>query len=137
MPSYADLNTSMQSKAGSQLRTFDKTIQLNITGWVRVWGFDSAYGSWMIVNGYSYYGLVYNSQRYEYVNAGDSVYNNYLDSGIYTGNIISSQDVIDSITSVIRRTVDLIEGRLGNRTFSISPCHQSCHSSCHTSRGRR
>tara|TARA_B110000503_G_scaffold16382_1_gene23319 strand:- start:14014 stop:14427 length:414 start_codon:yes stop_codon:yes gene_type:complete len=137
MATYADLNTNMQSQAGVQLRTFDKTISIGVNSWVRVYGFDSAYGEWMFVNGYGYYGWAYVNQRYEYVNANNTLFNNYLDAGIYTGNIIRSQDVIDSISSVITRTVNLIEGRMTNRSWTVSPCHQSCHSSCHTSRGRR
>ncbi len=137
MPSYADLNTSMQEKAGAQLRTFDKTVTITITSWVRIWGFDSSYGSWMIVNGYGWYGSTNHSHRYEYVNANNTLFENYLDGGIYTGGIIRSQDVIDSIEDTVRRAVDLVEGRLTNRSMTARPCHQSCHSSCHTSRGRR
>ncbi len=137
MPSYADLNTSMQEKAGAQLRTFDKGITITITSWVRIWGFDSSYGSWMIVNGYGWYGNSSHYHRFEYVNANNTLFENYLDGGIYTGGIIRSQDVIDSITGVVRRAIDLMEGRLTNRSMTARPCHQSCHSSCHTSRGRR
>ena len=137
MPSYADLNTSMQEKAGAQLRTFDKGITITIQSWVRIWGFDSSYGSWMIVNGYGWYGNSAHYHRFEYVNANNTLFENYLDGGIYTGGIIRSQDVIDSITDVVRRAVDLVEGRLTNRSMTAHSCHQSCHSSCHTSRGRR
>lgn len=137
MPSYADLNTSMQQKAGAQLRTFDKGITVSIQTWVRIWGFDSTYGSWMVVNGYGNYGYTNSYQRFEYVNANNTLFNNYLDGGIYTGGIIRSQDVIDSITGVVRRAVDLVEGRLTDRSITARPCHTSCHSSCHTSRGRR
>ena len=137
MPSYADLNTSMQQKAGAQLRTFDKGITITIQSWVRIWGFDSSYGSWMVVNGYGNYGNSTHYHRFEYVNANNTLFENYLDGGIYTGGIIRSQDVIDSITGVVRRAVDLVEGRLTNRSMTARPCHTSCHSSCHTSRGRR
>ena len=137
MPTYAQLNSSMQSKAGAQLRTFDRGINIAIDSWVRIWGFDSTYGSWMIVNGYGWYGRSNHYHRFEYVNANNTLFNNYLDGGIYTGGIISSQDVIDSITRVVRRAVDLCEGRITNRSMTARPCHQSCHSSCHTSRGRR
>jgi hypothetical protein len=137
MPSYADLNTSMQEKAGAQLRTFDKGITITIQSWVRIYGFDSSYGTWMIVNGYGWYANTNHYHRFEYVNANNTLFENYLDGGIYTGGIIRSQDVIDSITGVVRRAVDLVEGRLTNRSMTAHSCHQSCHSSCHTSRGRR
>lgn len=137
MPTYSELNSSMQSKAGAQLRTFDKTVTIGIQSWVRVYGFDSTFSSWMVVNGYGWYGWTYHNHRFEYVNANNTLFNNYLDSGIYTGGIIRSQDVIDSITRVVRRAVDLVEGRITNRSMTARPCHQSCHSSCHTSRGRR
>jgi hypothetical protein len=125
MATYAQINSAMQSQGGAQLRTFDKSVGYYINAYVNGTGVGSyTRGQW-------YY------QRYEYVNAGNSVYNNYIDNGIYTGNIIRQQDVIDSINSVVRRTVDLIEGRISNRTINAYYCHASCHTSCHSSRGRR
>lgn len=125
MASYATLNNSLQSKCGAQLRTFDKTVTWTVLATVQ--------------NGQS--GTTRRNQalyqRFEYVNASNSLFANYLDSGIYSGNIIYQQDVIDSITRVVRRTVDLIESRMGNRSVNFSICHASCHTSCHTSRGRR
>lgn len=125
MATYATLNNSLQAKCGAQLRTFDKTVTWTCQATVQ--------------NGQS--GTTRRDQalyqRFEFVNATDGLYNNYLDSGIYSGQIIYQQDVIDSITSVVRRTVDLIEGRMGNRSVNFSICHASCHTSCHTSRGRR
>ena len=125
MATYAQIISAMQSQGGAQLRTFDKSVGYYINAYVNGTGVTSySRGQW-------------HYQRYEYVNAGNSVYNNYIDNGIYTGNIIRQQDVIDSITSVVRRTVDLIEGRIDNRTINAYYCHASCHSSCHSSRGRR
>ena len=125
MATYATLNNNLQTQCGSQLRTFDKSVGYFINAYVNGTGVGSyTRGQW-------YY------QRYEYVNASNGVYNNYLDSRIYTGQIIYQQDVIDSITSVVRRTVDLIEGRITDVTINAYYCHASCHSSCHTSRGRR
>ena len=125
MATYAQLNTNVRNQCVSQLRTFDKTIQWTVQATVQ--------------NGQS--GTTRRDQalyhRFEYVNANSNVYNNYLDSGIYSGNIINDNDVIDSITSIVRRTVDLIEGRITNRSSTFSMCHASCHTSCHTSRGRR
>ena len=126
MPTYSQLNSSMQSQAGSQLRTFDKTILLSVNTYRR-----ATQGQW------SSTGTHYSYHRFEYVNAAYSLYNNYLDSGIYTGGIIRSADVTDSITSLVRRTVDLIEGRISDRTVNAYLCHNSCHQSCHGSRGRR
>ena len=125
MATYSQLNTNVRNQCVSQLRTFDKTI------------------SWMVAatvqNGQS--GTARRNQflyhRFEYRNANSNVYNNYLDSGIYSGNIINDNDVIDSITRIVRRTVDLIEGRITNRSSSFNMCHASCHTSCHSSRGRR
>ena len=126
MATYATLNNNLQSQCGSQLRTFDKSVGYYINAYVNSDIYNGSYtrGQW-------YY------QRYEYVNASNSVYNNYLDNRIYTGQIIYQQDVIDSINSVVRRTVDLIEGRIDNRTINAYYCHASCHTSCHSSRGRR
>jgi hypothetical protein len=125
MATYAQLNTNVRNQCVSQLRTFDKTIQWTVQATVQ--------------NGQS--GTTRRDQalyhRFEYVNANSNVYNNYLDSGIYSGNIINDNDVIDSITRIVRRTVDLIEGRITNRSSTFSMCHASCHTSCHTSRGRR
>lgn len=136
MPTYAQLNTNMQSQAGGQLRTFDRTVAFTITAYIRVWGFDNTYGGAMgIQNGPTGTATYY--QRFEYVNAPNGVYNGYLDGGIYSGNLIYSQDVIDSISSVLVRTINLLEGRIDNRSVSALICHASCHSSCHTSRGRR
>jgi len=71
------------------------------------------------------------------VNANYYVYNNYVDGGINSGNIIYAQDIVDTLEDLTRRTVDLIEGRMSNRTINAYYCHASCHSSCHSSRGRR
>ena len=136
MPTYAQLNSSMQVQAGRQLRTFDRTVTFTITAYIRVWGFDNTFGGAMgIQNGPT--GTANYYQRFEYVGAPDSLYSNYLDGGVYTGNIIYAQDVIDSISSVLVRTINLLEGRISNRSVSALICHASCHSSCHTSRGRR
>ena len=126
MASYAQVNSAMQGQGGQQLRTFDKTVGYYINAYVYSDIYNGSYtrGRW-------------HYQRYEYVNASNGVYNNYIDNGIYTGNIIRQQDVIDSINSVVRRTVDLIEGRIDNRTINAYYCHASCHTSCHSSRGRR
>lgn len=126
MASYAQVNSAMQGQGGQQLRTFDKTVGYYINAYVYSDIYNGSYtrGQWHYT-------------RYEYVNASNGVYNNYIDNGIYTGNIIRQQDVIDSINSVVRRTVDLIEGRISNRTINAYYCHASCHTSCHTSRGRR
>lgn len=75
--------------------------------------------------------------NYNYTSASDSLYNNYLDGGIATGSKIHSQDVIDSISNVVQRTVDLIEGSMANNALNSTVCHTSCHNSCHSSRGRR
>jgi len=126
MATYASLNSSTQTYCGRQLRTFDKTAGFYINAYVYANGGASSYtsGQWHYT-------------RFEYVNASYSVYSNYLNSGIYTGNLIYSSQVQASITSIVRRTVDLIEGRMSNRTINAYYCHASCHSSCHSSRGRR
>lgn len=145
MATYAQLNSSLQAKAGAQLRTFDKTMTFTVTAYIRVYGFIQTgtdtpgqliQGAAIPVEDGSQSSGGF-TQRFEYTGAADSLYNNYLDSGIYTGARIYSQDVIDSITNTVRRTVDLIEGRLTNRSISALLCHSSCHASCHTSRGRR
>ena len=145
MPTYAQLNLSLQEKAGAQLRTFDKTMTFNVAAHIRVYGFiqlgTDTPGQFIqstaipVQNGPATSGGF--NQRFEYTGAADSLYNNYLDSGIYTGARIYSQDVIDSISNTIQRTVDQIESRITNRSISALLCHGSCHVSCHTSRGRR
>jgi hypothetical protein len=136
MPTYAQLNTNMQAQAAQQLRTFDKTIAFTITAYIRVWGFDNTFGAAMSIQD-GPQGTANFFERFEYVNAPTGVYSGYLDSGIYSGNIIYSQDVIDSISSIMNRTIDLLEGQISNRSISALICHASCHGSCHTSRGRR
>lgn len=137
MATYATLNASLQAKAGAALRGFDKTLTFNFTAYIRVYGTDNIYGGVMRAQNGPTGTLNGQTTRFEYVNAANSLYNNYLDAGIYTGAIIYSQDVIDSISNTIQRTVDQIESRITNRSFSVLLCHNSCHSSCHTSRGRR
>ena len=76
-------------------------------------------------------------QRFEYTGAADSLYNNYIDAGVSSGSIITAQDIVDTLEDVVQRTVDLIEGRITNRSMDVRICHTSCHTSCHSSRGRR
>lgn len=126
MPSYSSLNSSTQSFCGRQLRTFDKSVGFYINAYVYANGGQTSYtrGQWHYT-------------RFEFVNASNSYYNGYLDGGIYSGNIIRSSQVQNSISRIVRRTVDLVEGRISNRTINAYYCHASCHSSCHSSRGRR
>lgn len=133
----ANLNSYMQTYSGAALRGFDKTMALTVTAYIRVWGFDNTYGGAMgIRNGPTGSATYYH--RFEFVNAADSLFNGYYDTGgVFAGNIIYPQDLVDSIEISVRRAVDLVEGRLSNRSFSALICHASCHSSCHTSRGRR
>lgn len=125
MPSYSSLNSTTQAYCGRQLRTFNWGVSIYVRAYVRGTGVTS------------YTSTVRHSHRFEYTNASNSLYNNYLDSGIYTGNIIRASQVQNSISRIVRRTVDLIEGRMSNRTINAYYCHASCHSSCHSSRGRR
>ncbi len=128
MPTYAQNNSSLQSQAGSQLRTFDKTMTFTVTAYV-LQSVSQTQAGPTSSSGFN--------QRFEYTGAANSLYNNYLDGGIYTGSRMYSQDVIDSINNVMQRTVDQIESRITNRSISALLCHSSCHTSCHTSRGRR
>lgn len=135
MATYSQLNSATQTQCGRQLRTFDRSVGFNCRVYVRATFFESGNRYHPPANSYTAYSWRYS--RFQYTGAPNSLYNNYLDNGIYTGNIIRSQDVIDSISRVVRRTVDLVEGRIGNQTHSVYLCHASCHSSCHSSRGRR
>ena len=121
-----DVNSWVLSYGGAQLRTFDRSVLFRVNAYVRATSGASSY-----TTGANYY------HRFEYVNASNGVYNNYVDSGINSGNIIYPQDIVDTMEDLTRRTVDLIEGRIGNRTQNAYFCHASCHSSCHSSRGRR
>ena len=121
-----DVNSWIQSYGGGQLRTFDRTVRFRVNAYVR-----ATSGSTSYTTGANYY------HRFEYVNASNSIYNGYLDSGINSGNIIYPQDIVDTMEDLTRRTVDVIEGRISNRTTNAYFCHASCHSSCHSSRGRR
>jgi hypothetical protein len=136
MPTYAQLNTNMQAQAGQQLRTFDRTVAFTVTAYIRVYGTDNIFGGVMAAQNGPTGSSTY-FQRFEYVNAWSGLYSGYLDSGIASGNVIYSQDVIDSISSIMNRTIDLLEGQISNRSISALICHASCHGSCHTSRGRR
>jgi hypothetical protein len=121
-----DVNSWVQTYGGSQLRTFDKNAGIYVNAYVNAGGGNNSYtrGQW-------YY------HRFEYVNANNNTYNNYVDGGINSGQIIYPQDIVDTLEDLVRRTVDVIEGRMSNRTINAYYCHSSCHSSCHTSRGRR
>lgn len=135
MATYSQLNTNVQSQCGAQLRTFDRYVGFYIRTYVRATFFESGNAYHPPANSYDVYNWSYH--RFEYVNAPTSLYNGYLAGGIYTGNIIYQNDVINSISNVVRRTVDVIEGRITDRTSDMYYCHASCHSSCHSSRGRR
>ena len=132
----SDVNSYVQTNSGAQLRSFDKTINVAVTAYIRVYGNDNIFGAVMRAQNGPTSTANY-SHRFEYVNAANSLYNNYVDSGINAGQLIYAQDIVDTLEDGVRRTVDLIEGRLGNRSISALLCHGSCHSSCHTSRGRR
>lgn len=130
------VDSYVQSNAGAQLRTFDKTISFSITAYRRVYGTDNTYGAVMAAqNGPTSSGTYY--QRFEYVNANNTLFDNYIDAGISAGSLAYAQDIVDTIEDAVRRAVDLIEGRITNRSVSALFCHNSCHGSCHTSRGRR
>jgi hypothetical protein len=133
----SDLNSYIQTYSGAALRGFDKTIAVTVTAYIRVWGFDNTFGGAMsIQNGPT--GSATYFHRFEYVNAANSLFNGYYDgSGVFVGNIIYPQDLVDSIEISVRRAVDLVEGQISNRSISALICHASCHGSCHTSRGRR
>ena len=140
MPTYAQNNSSLQSQAGGQLRTFDKTVNFNVTAYI----LESPGGVNLYPGGTAYPSGFTGAQatqaigeRFEYTGAANSLYNNYLNGNIYTGSRMYSQHVINSITDTMQRTVDQIEGRITNRTINGVLCHTSSHSSCHTSRGRR
>jgi len=129
----SDVNSWVQSYGGSQLRTFDKTVTFRITTYtrsVRLFGNSPSGGTSSTINVNRY-------ARFEYTGASNSIYNNYVDSGINTGNVINPQDIVDTMEDLVRRTVDVIEPRITNRTVNARVCHGSCHQNCHSSRGRR
>lgn len=105
-------------QAGSQLRTFDKTVNFNATVYYAGPGQGTAYGN----------------ARYEYVNAANTLYNGQ----VYPNNtLVDPTQLVDQALSAIQRTCDLIEGQLRDSSFDFRICHSSCHYSCHASRGRR
>jgi hypothetical protein len=129
----SDVNSWVQTYGGAQLRTFDVTATYRITTYtrsVRLFGNSSSGGTSSVVTVDRY-------ARFEYTGASNALYNNYVDSGINTGNIIYPQDIVDTMEDLVRRTVDLIEPRITNRTVNARVCHGSCHNNCHSSRGRR
>ena len=121
-----DVRSWVRTYSGQQLRTFDRTVGIYVNAYVRASSAATSYtrGQW-------------HYHRFEYVNANYYVYDNYVDGGINSGNIIYGQDIVDTLEDITRRTVDLIEGRMSNRTINAYYCHSSCHSSCNSSRGRR
>lgn len=133
--SRGDVNSYVQTYGGAQLRTFDRGINVRINAYVRGTYSMSGNLGHPTTQSYTTGGNYYH--RYEYVSAPNSIYNNYVDSGINTGNIIYPQDIVDTLEDITRRTVDVIEGRFSRRFISALFCHSSCHSSCHASRGRR
>lgn len=135
--SVSDINSYVQTYSGSQLRTFDKTISYTVNTYVRYYRFDGTYGGALRLDGAQYTANWTFTQRYEHVNAADSDFNGYYDAGVTAGGLMYAQDIVDTVEDVVRRAVDLMEGRVGNSSTTINACHTSCHSSCHTSRGRR
>lgn len=134
----SDINSYVQSAGGPQLRTFDKTI--TVTTNVYRQATNTPVGGSQNSSTSSGTGSASTNHRFEYTGANNNVYNNYYDNGsgqIVAGEIIDPQDIVDTMEDIVRRTVDLIEGRLTNRSQSHLICHNSCHSSCHSSRGRR
>ena len=130
------VDSYVQTYSGAKLRTFDKTITFTVTAYIRVYGTDNVYGSVMASqNGPT--STAAQTQRFEYVNANNTLYDNYIDGGIAAGSRVYAQDIVDTLEDAVRRTADLIEGRITNRSFTALLCHNSCHGSCHTSRGRR
>lgn len=129
----SDINSWVQSYGGPQLRTFDKTI--NVSTNVYTNSSNNSPGTANYVN--SGTSSTSTNHRFEYTGANNNVYNGYYDGGIYSGGRIYAQDIVDTMEDIVRRTVDVIEGRYSNRSQSHYVCHSSCHSSCHTSRGRR
>ena len=136
MPTWSELNTATQNQCGAQLRTFDKTMSVTVTAYIRVYGTDNVYGAVMGSQNGPTSSSAFN-HRFEAVNAAYSTFNNDLHTGIYSGAVINDAHVTTSITNVCSATVGHIEGRITNRSISALLCHNSCHSSCHTSRGRR
>lgn len=132
-----DINSWVQTYSGSQLRTFDKTITYTVNTYVRYYRFDSTWGGALRLDGRQYTTNTNFTRRYEYVNANNTLFNNYVDGGITSGGLMYAQDIVDTVEDNVRRAVDLIEGRIGSTYQVINACHASCHSSCHTSRGRR
>lgn len=145
-----DINSWVQTYSGSQLRTFDRTITYTVNTYVRIYMIDSTWGRYNRNDGrrgdQATWGRGWNrqytrntnfSRRYEYVNANNTLFNNYIDGGINSGQLMYAQDIVDTVEDNVRRAVDLIEGRISNSNHTINACHGSCHSSCHTSRGRR
>lgn len=132
-----DINSWVQTYSGAQLRTFDKTITYTVNTYVRYYRFDSTWGGALRLDGRQYTTNTNFTRRYEYVNANNTLFNNYIDGGINSGQLMYAQDIVDTVEDNVRRAVDLIESRIAGTYQVINACHASCHSSCHTSRGRR
>jgi len=129
----SDINSWVQSYGGPQLRTFDKTINVSTNVYTNSSNNDGV-GVNYVNSGTS---STSTNHRFEYTGANNNVYSGYYDGGITSGGRIYAQDIVDTMEDIVRRTVDVIEGRYSNRSQSHYVCHSSCHSSCHTSRGRR
>lgn len=138
-----DINGYVQSAGGPQLRTFDKTITVTTNVYRQATNTPNNIG---LTNGTynastsSGTGSASTNHRFEYTGANNNVYNGVYDStagNIVAGELVDPQDIVDTMEDIVRKTVDLIEGRLTNRSQSHLICHNSCHNSCHTSRGRR
>ena len=127
----SDINSWVQSYGGPQLRTFDKYVNVSTNVYTNSSG--NAVGAY-VNSGTS---STSTNHRFEYTGANNNVYNGYYDGGISSGSVMNPQDIVDTMEDIVRRTVDVIEGRYTNRSQSHYICHTSCHSSCHTSRGRR
>ena len=92
---------------------------------------DSTWGGEGRIDGRQYTTNTNFTRRYEYVNANNTLFNNYIDGGINGGQLMYAQDIVDTVEDNVRRAVDLIEGRINSTYQVINACHASCHSSCH------
>jgi len=133
-----ELNTWLKDRSRDQLRTFYKRTYVYSTRSVGVYRRSNRNdaGTYWVYHRYASY--LYSDARSE----SSSVFNGSLASGIGSGKLVRSKDVVDSIVRAVRKAVDRCELRVPSRfnqhaTIYARVCHGNCHNSCHGSRGRR
>jgi len=114
----ADVDNIIKTNARNQTNTFNKGFYAIVDNT------ESGRGT-----GYFYFNFT--------GNASTTTFDGVRHYTIAPGQPITAYGIAISVSNAVRRAVDHIESRMGNKSWRYNFCHSSCHSNCHGSRGRR